>query len=175
MRPERGPRDTLFSDVRIVADGVDQRGDLLLRDGLIADFGPSLGHPDGADVIHEDGTVLCPGLVDMRVNLGEPGFEYRETIASATVAASAGGITSLAALPDTAPAIDDPALVHMLITRGRETGAVTIVPYGAATTGCRGEALAELGLLREAGAVAFTDGTRAIASSGMMRLVLAQH
>jgi dihydroorotase len=173
MRPERGPRDTLFSDVRIVADGVDQRGDLLLRDGLIADFGPSLGRPDGIDLVHEDGAVLCPGLVDMRVNLGEPGFEYRETIASATVAASAGGITSLAALPDTAPAIDDPALVHMLITRGRETGAVTIVPYGAATTGCRGEALAELGLLREAGAVAFTDGTRAIASSGMMRLVLA--
>src|SRR4029077_1916443 len=69
--------------------------------------------------------------------------------------------------------IDDPALVHMLITRGRETGAVTIMPYGAATNGCRGESLAEIGLLREAGAVAFTDGSRAIASSGLMRLVLA--
>lgn len=164
--------DTLFTGVRIVADGVDLFGDLLIRDGLIADFGPSLGRPDGVEAVHEDGAILCPGLVDIRVSLGEPGFEYRETIASACVAASAGGVTTLAALPDSEPAIDDPALVHMLITRGRETGAVTILPYGAATSGCRGEALAELGLLREAGAVAFTDGTRAIASSGLMRLVL---
>jgi dihydroorotase len=164
--------DTLFTGVRIVADGVDVHGDLLIRDGTIADFGASLGRPDGAVVVHEDGAVLCPGLVDIRVALGEPGFEYRETIASACAAASAGGVTTLAALPDSEPAIDDPALVHMLITRGRETGAVTIMPYGAATSGCRGEALAELGLLREAGAIAFTDGTRAIASSGLMRLVL---
>jgi dihydroorotase len=166
------PSDTLFTGVRIVADGVDLHGDLLLRDGVIADFGPSLGRPDGADVVPADGAVLCPGLVDIRVSLGEPGFEYRETIASACAAASAGGITTLAALPDSDPAIDDPALVHMLITRGRETGAVTILPYGAATSGCAGEELSEIGLLREAGAVAFTDGTRAIASSGMMRLVL---
>jgi dihydroorotase len=166
------PSDTLFTSVRVVADGVDLLGDLLVRDGLIADYGASLGRPDGVDVVHEDGAVLCPGLVDIRVNLGEPGFEYRETIASAATAASAGGITTLAALPDSEPAIDDPALVHMLITRGRETGAVTILPYGAATRGCLGEELAELGLLREAGAVAFTDGTRAIASSGMMRLAL---
>jgi dihydroorotase len=164
--------DTLFTGVRIVADGVDMHGDLLVRDGRIADFGASLGRPDGVNVVSEDGAMLCPGLVDMRVNLGEPGFEYRETIASAAAAASAGGITTIAALPDTDPAIDDPALVHMLITRGRETGAVTILPYGAATTGCRGEELAELGLLREAGAVAFTDGTHAIASSRLMRLVL---
>jgi dihydroorotase len=164
--------NTLFTGVRIVADGVDLRGDLLVRDGTIADYGPSLGCPDGAIVVHEDNAVLCPGLIDIRVALGEPGFEYRETIASACAAASAGGITTLAALPDSEPAIDDPALVHMLITRGRETGAVTILPYGAATSGCKGEALAEIGLLREAGAVAFTDGTRAIASSGLMRLVL---
>src|SRR5271154_2814405 len=164
--------DTLFTGIRMVADGVDLLGDLLLRDGVIADFGPSLGRPDGAHVVHEDGAVLCPGLVDIRVNLGEPGFEYRETIASAATAASAGGITTLGARPDGEPAIDDPALVHMLITRGRETGAVTILPYGAATRGCLGEELAELGLLREAEAVAFTDGTRAIASTGMMRLAL---
>jgi dihydroorotase len=166
------PSDTLFSGVRIVSDSIDLHGDLLVRDGIIADFGPSLGCPEGAIVVREDGAVLSPGLVDLRVALGEPGFEYRETIASAAAAASAGGITTLAALPDSRPAIDDPALVHMLITRGRETGAVTILPYGAATRGCMGEELAEIGLLREAGAVAFTDGARAIASSGMMRLAL---
>ena len=166
------PSDTLFTGVRIVADGIDLRGDLLVRDGLIADFGPSLGRPDGAVVIQEDGAVLCPGLVDMRVALGEPGYEYRETILSAVTAASAGGVTTLAALPDSRPAIDDPALARFLLARGRETGAVTILPYGAVTRGCLGEELAEIGLLREAGAVAFTDGTRAIASSALMRMAL---
>jgi dihydroorotase len=165
--------DTLFRGVRILGDGVDVSGELLVRDGQIADFGPSLGRPDGATLIEADGAILCPGLVDMRAALGEPGFEYRETIASAAIAAAAGGITTLAALPDTQPAIDDPALVHLLRTRGVETGSLSILPYGAVTRGCRGEELAELGLLREAGAVAFTDGCRAIATSRLMRLALA--
>ena len=116
--------------------------------------------------------MLCPGLVDMRAALGEPGYEYRETIASAAEAAAAGGITTLAALPDTLPAIDDPALVRLLRARGEETGTLTILPYAAVTRGCRGEELAEFGLLCEAGAVAFTDGARAIASARLMRLAL---
>ncbi|MGD0109176.1 MAG: dihydroorotase [Rhodopila sp.] len=164
--------DTLFSQVRILGAGVDILGDLLVRDGLIADFAPSLGRPDGATVIAADGAILCPGLIDMRAALGEPGFEYRETIASAAIAAAAGGITTLAALPDTQPAIDDPALVHLVRTRGEETGSLTILPYGAVTRGCRGEELAEIGLLREAGAVAFTDGSRAIGPARLMRLAL---
>ena len=77
--------DTLFSGVRLLdpASGLDRHGDLLVRDGLIADFDPGLGRPDGATVVTEDGAILCPGLVDMRATLGEPGYEYRETIASA--------------------------------------------------------------------------------------------
>ncbi len=165
--------DTLFVGARILGAGTDLVGDLLVRDGLIADFGPALGHPDGAEVIQADGAVLCPGLVDMRAALGEPGFEYRETIASAALAAAAGGITTLAALPDTSPAIDDPALVQVLRTKGDEIGSLTILPYGAVTRGCHGEELAELGLLREAGAVAFTDGSRAIGPARLMRLALA--
>ena len=166
--------DTLFTGVRLLdpASGLDTVGDLLVRDGVIADFGAGLGRPDGAVVVAEAGAILCPGLVDMRAALGEPGFEYRETIASAATAAAAGGITTLAALPDSRPAIDDPALVHLLSARGEETGSVTILPYGAVTRGCRGEELAELGLLREAGAVAFTDGGRAIGSARLMRLAL---
>ena len=164
--------DTLFQNVRLIGEGVDQQGDLLVRDGMIADFGPSLGQPDGAEIVAEDGAVLCPGLVDMRASLGEPGFEYRETIASAAAAAAAGGITTLACLPDTMPSIDDPALVHMMRTKGEETGSLTILPYGAVTRGCRGEEMAELGLLREAGAVAFTDGAKAVASSRLMRVAL---
>jgi dihydroorotase len=164
--------DTLFSRVRVLGSGVDLLGDLLVRDGLIVDFGQSLGCPDGAVRIEAEGAVLCPGLIDMRAALGEPGFEYRETIASAAVAAAAGGITTLAALPDTQPAIDDPALVQLLRTKGDETGSLTILPYGAVTRGCRGEELAEFGLLREAGAVAFTDGSRAIGPARLMRLAL---
>ncbi|MCX7378130.1 MAG: dihydroorotase [Alphaproteobacteria bacterium] len=167
--------DTLILNARLVdpASGLDQIGGLLVRDGRIADLGPALGRPDGAIVIDAEGAVLCPGLVDMRAELGEPGGEFRETIASAAIAAAAGGITTLAALPDTEPAIDDASLVRLLRARGEETGALTVLPYAAVTKGRRGEELAELGLLREAGAVAFTDGSRAVASARVMRIALA--
>jgi dihydroorotase len=166
--------DILFTGARLLdpASGLDQPGELLVRDGKIADFGASLGRPDGVEILAGNGAVLCPGLVDMRVALGEPGYEYRETIASAAQAAAAGGITTLAALPDSAPAIDDPALVRLLRARGEETGSLTILPYGAVTRGCRGEEMAEFGLLREAGAVAFSDGGQAIGSARLMRLAL---
>lgn len=147
-------------------------GDLLVQDGLIADFGANLGRPDGVEIIEAEGAVLCPGLVDIRASLGEPGYEYRETIRSAAEAAAAGGITSIAVLPDSAPPIDDPALVHLIIARGAETGSVDLLPYAAATRGLRGEELAEYGLLKAAGAVAFTDGGNTIASSRLMRLAL---
>ncbi len=168
------PRDTLITRVRLIdpAQGLDSEGSLLIRDGRIADFGAALGVPAGAVVIDAEDCVLCPGLVDMRAEVGEPGGEYRETIASVAIAAAAGGITTLAALPDSSPAIDDPALVRLLRSRGEETGSLSILPYGAATKGCRGEELAEIGLLREAGAVAFTDGARAIGNTRMMRLAL---
>jgi dihydroorotase len=108
----------------------------------------------------------------MRAALGEPGAEHRETIASAALAAAAGGITTLCALPDTDPAIDDPALVSFLIRRGEATGCVGILPYAAATAGCAGKELSEYGLLKEAGAVAFTDGRRAVGNARTMRLAL---
>ncbi len=166
--------DTLFTGVRLLdpASGLDGLGELLVRDGLIADCGPALGRPDGVAVVAGDGAVLCPGLVDMRVELGEPGFEFRETIASAAAAAASGGITTVAAMPTSQPAIDDPAMVRLLRARGEETGSLTILPYGAVTRGCRGEELAELGLLDEAGAVAFSDGDHTIGSARLMRLAL---
>lgn len=164
--------DLLIRRARLIDAETDQIGDLLVRNGRIADLG-SLCPPDGAEVIEaEEGAVLCPGLVDMRAALGEPGFEYRETIASAAAAAAAGGITALAALPDSRPAIDDPALVRLLRARGEETASLTILPYAAVTRGCQGEEMAELGLLREAGAVGFTDGSRTLRSARLMRLAL---
>ncbi len=166
--------DLLFRNARLIdpAAGLDQPGGLLVRDGVIADHGASLGVPEGAEIVDCDGAVLCPGLVDMRASLGEPGREYRETIASAALAAAAGGITTLVALPDSRPAIDDPALVRLLRARGEETGSLTIHPYGAVTRGCAGEEMAELGLLLEAGAVALTDGGRAVANARMMMRAL---
>ena len=133
---------------------------------------PRSARPDGAEIIEAEGAVLCPGLVDLRASLGEPGFEYRETIASAAQAAAAGGITTIAVLPDSKPALDDPALVRQIVLRGVETGSVTLLPYGAATRGCRGVELAEYGLLKDAGAIAFTDGGKTIASSRLMRRAL---
>lgn len=165
--------DLFFANVRLIdpASGLDQFGQLLVQAGRIADFGPNLGRPD-LPAIDGDGAILCPGLVDMRAALGEPGYEYRETIASAAAAAASSGITTLAALPDSLPAIDDPALVRLLRARGEETGSLAIVPYAAVTRGCQGKEMAEIGLLREAGAVAFTDGRRAIGDARMMRLAL---
>ncbi len=165
---------TLFRKIRIIDPAVDAEveGDLLLQDGVIADYGSGIGRPDGAEIVDAAGAILCPGLVDIRASLGEPGYEYRETIASAAAAAAASGITTIAVLPDSRPAIDDPALVRLITARGLETGSVTLLPYAAATRGCRGEELAEYGLLKEAGAVAFTDGRRAIASARLMRRAL---
>lgn len=165
---------TLFRKIRYLDEAAQNlvEGELLVQGGVIADFGQNLGVPEGTVVVEAEGAVLCPGLVDMRASLGEPGFEYRETIASAAAAAAAGGITSIAVLPDSAPPIDDPALVHLIIARGQDTGSVALLPYGAATRGLKGEELAEYGLLRAAGAVAFTDGGRSIASSRLMRLAL---
>ena len=163
----------LIANVRLLdpASGFDEPGSLLVRGRQIAEFG-RFAAPEGVPTFDGQGAALCPGLVDIRARLGEPGFEYRETIASAAQAAAAGGITTLAALPDSAPAIDDPALVHLLRARGQETGCVTIHPYGALTRGCRGADMAELFLLHEAGAVGFSDGSHALANARLLRLAL---
>lgn len=168
--------DILFENVRLIdpATTLDQPGRLLVRDGVIAghDLPEAEGVPEGVRVVDGQGSVLCPGLVDMRVEIGEPGHEYRETVKSASRAAFAGGVTTVAVLPTGSPAIDDPAMVRMLRWRGEEPEHVSILPYGALTKGCQGGELAEIGLLAEAGAVAFTDGSRAIATARLMKQAL---
>lgn len=166
--------DLFITGARLLdpATGLDAQGDLLIRDGLIAETGTGFGRPDGIPSLDAAGLCLAPGLVDLRAAIGEPGAEHRETIASAATAAVAGGITTLCALPDTDPALDDPALVQFVLRRGEATGSITLLPYGAATKHCEGKELAEYGLLKEAGAIAFTDGRRAIASARVMRLAL---
>lgn len=165
---------TLFTGARLLdpASGLDTVGDLLVQDGTILDLGQNIGRPDGAVAIAGEGLCLAPGLVDLRAALGEPGAEHRETIASAALAASAGGITTICALPDTDPPLDDPALVQFVLRRGEATGCLTLLPYAAATKRCEGQEISEYGLLREAGAIAFTDGARAIGNARTMRLAL---
>ncbi|MCX5616226.1 dihydroorotase [Bombella sp. TMW 2.2559] len=164
----------LFENVRLIdpASGRDGKGSLLVEKGRIAAIDPK-ETSKAVRIVDGRGTVLCPGLVDMRASFGEPGAEYRESIDSGIQAAVAGGITSLALLPDTEPAIDNPALVHYIRRRGEETGLVSIHPYGALTKGCAGVEMAEIGLLKKAGAVGFTDGARAIADTKQMRNLLA--
>ncbi|MGQ3258709.1 MAG: dihydroorotase [Rhizobium oryzihabitans] len=154
------------------AAGTQVQGGLLVRDGLIADAGPHLTAgtgPGDAETIDCRGAVVAPGLVDMRCFVGEPGFEYRETIASATAAAAAGGVTTLVCQPATDPAIDDPAIVDFLLRRARDTGIVRFHPMAAITKKLAGREMTEFGLLQEAGAVAFTDGSRSVTDALVMR------
>jgi dihydroorotase len=170
-------RRTAITAARLLdpASGLDAPGGLLIEGERIADLGPRLfaaGMPEDAEVIDARGACLAPGLVDMRVQLGEPGAEHKETFASGTAAAAAGGVTSFACLPNTDPVIDDPAMVEFVARRARRLKRVKVYPYGAVTKGCAGLQLAEMGLLMEAGAVGFTDGHRALADSLVMRRAL---
>jgi dihydroorotase len=168
---------TAYVNARLIdpASGRDETGALLVADGRIADLGARLfadGVPDGIEAVDCGAMVLAPGLVDARVLVHEPGETYKESVASAAAAAVTGGVTTMVTLPNTNPVIDDVSLIEFMITRGEETGLVNLHPYGALTVGARGERLTEIGLLREAGAVAFTDGVHAVGDAVLMRRAL---
>lgn len=168
---------TVFKNARIVdpSRGLDETGSIIVADQTIVASGASAhnqGVPDGAKVFDCRGKALIPGLVDSRVFIGEPGGEHRETIASASHAAAAGGVTSLIMMPDTDPVIDDVALVEFVLRTARETALVNIFPAAAITKSLAGQELTEIGLLQHAGAVAFTDGRQTIANSLLMRRAL---
>ncbi|MBN9075164.1 MAG: dihydroorotase [Rhizobiales bacterium 65-79] len=168
---------TVFHNARIVdpSRGMDERGSVVVEGKKIAAAGKGAlnqGAPEGATVIDCAGRAVFPGLVDARVFIGEPGAEHRETIASASHAAAAGGVTSLVMMPDTNPVIDDVALVEFVLRTARDTAIVNVLPSAAITRGLEGREMTEFGLLREAGAAFFTDGRRTIASSAVMRRAL---
>ena len=157
------------------ASGLDARGALLTQGEIIADVGPGLfqgGVPSDIEVVDCAGLCLAPGLVDMRVQLREPGEEHKETLKSAGEAAVAGGVTSMVCLPNTDPIIDEVATVEFVARRARKNGLAKVYPYAAATKKLEGRELSEMGFLQEAGALAFTDGIKAIADSQIMRRAL---
>ena len=170
-------RPILLANARIFDPSRDLEidGDLLIADGVIREAKRGIGAagvPEATEVIDCKGKVVAPGLVDMRAFVGEPGAEYRETIASASQAAAAGGVTTIVSQPDTSPAIDDPAIVDFVLRRARDTSIVHVQPMAALTKGLRGEEMAEIGLLKAAGAVAFTDGAKSVTNAQVMRRVL---
>lgn len=173
----REPRPLLLANARIIdpSRGADFKGDLYLADGVIKDaaFGiAAAGIPEGAEVVDCKGAVAAPGLVDMRAFAGEPGFEHLETLASASHAAAAGGVTTLVCQPDTDPVVDDPAIVDFILRRARDTAVVRVHPMAAITRGMKGEEMTEVGLLKAAGAVAFTDAHHSVMNSLVLRRAL---
>src|SRR5438309_6629329 len=170
-------RPILLANARVIdpSRDLDIEGDVLIADGVIREAKRGIGAagvPESTEVVDCKGKVVAPGLIDMRAFVGEPGAEYRETLASASEAAAAGGVTTIVCQPDTSPVIDDPALVDFVLRRARDTAIVHVHPMGALTKGLRGEELAEIGLLKAAGALAFTDGVCSITNAQVMRRAL---
>jgi dihydroorotase len=167
---------TVFINARIVdpASNRDEPGGLLVKDGLIADLGSHLRRnaPEGATVIDCKGNILAPGLIDAQVFTGEPGYEHRETLKTASHAAAAGGVTTMVVMPDTNPVIDQVALVDFIQRRARDNALVHVHTMAAMTKGLLGEEMTEIGLLKRAGAVAFSNGKSSIVNTRVMRNVL---
>ena len=155
--------------------GLDALGALLTEGAQIADLGPGLfadGVPQGIETVDCGGHCLSPGLVDMHVHLREPGHEHKETIATGSLSALAGGVTSLCSMPNTDPVVDNVGLIEFIHRRAREAKGVKVFPFAAVTKGLEGKQLTEFGMLAEAGAVAFTDDGLPISDSQVMRRAL---
>ena len=163
-----------FTNARLIdpANGLDEIGNLIVENGKIFAVGKNAKTPSGVNTHDCKGMSILPGLVDMQVFTGEPGEEHRETLATASQAAAAGGVTTMITMPNTNPVIDDAALVDFISRRARDTAIVRVHPMAALTKNCNGQSMTEFGLLSEAGAVAFTDGDRAVMNALTMRRAL---
>lgn len=154
------------------ASGGETRGGVFAENGKIVGVGADVTRANAGErtqVIDCGGDVVCPGLIDMCAFIGEPGASHRETIATASRAAAAGGVTTIIATPNTSPPVDGAAVVDYLMRRARDTAKVRILPCAALTKGLAGSEIAEIGLLKEAGAVAFSNGPTSVLSSQVMR------
>ena len=166
----------MFRNARLIdpASGREGQGSVLVREGAIADvaWGGAPAPPDAAHVVECAGDIVCPGLIDGQVFVGEPGAGHRETISTVTRAAAAGGVTTVVATPNSDPPVDEPAVVDFLKRLARDKGLVRVLACAALTKGLRGEEIAEIGLLKDAGAVAFSNGPHSILNALVMRRAL---
>ena len=146
--------------------------DILLADGMVAALGEQIDAPEDTRIIDCAGLLVTPGLIDVHVHLREPGGEHKETITSGARAAAAGGFTAVCAMPNTDPAIDDPASVSFVAAEGRRAQAARVYPVGCISVGRSGERLAPVGEMVEAGAVAITDGLIDVIDVAIVHLVV---
>jgi dihydroorotase len=165
----------LIKNGRVIdpANGIDDQRDIIIEQGTIVEVRPGGTGKEkehGAEqIIDARGKIVVPGLIDMHVHLREPGHEYKETIRTGCRAAAAGGFTALACMPNTNPVNDNQSVTEYILDRARREGCVTVFPVGAITQGLKGEALAEMGELRAAGAVAVSDDGKTVHNSELMR------
>ncbi|MBL8542490.1 MAG: dihydroorotase [Hyphomonadaceae bacterium] len=167
-------RPTLITNAKLIdpAKNKVEDGAILFADTIL-DVGKFSGAPEGAEVIDAQGAHLAPGLIDMRVVIGEPGAEHKETFKSAGRAAAAGGVTTMVMMPNTMPVIDDQSLVDFVLRRGVDrSGGVRILPAAALTQHLDGALMTEIGLMAEAGAVMFTNGDKPVVDSRVLRRAL---
>jgi dihydroorotase len=151
------------------ANGVDAVQDVLILGGRIDRVGPRLAAPADTATVDATAKVVCPGFIDIHVHLREPGFEYKETVATGTRAAAAGGFTTVCCMANTFPVNDNRAVTDYILARARIEGAVRVYPIGAVTRGLKGEELAELAELAEAGCVAFSDDGQCVMNAALYR------
>jgi dihydroorotase len=154
------------------AAGFEGPADLVIENGKIAGIVKPGAGPAGVEIIQAKGCIVCPGLVDIHTHLREPGYEYKETIASGSRAAAAGGVTSVACMANTNPVNDNGSVTEFILKQARAHAVVRVYPIGALTAGQKGEALAEIGDMKEAGAVALSDDGQVVANSDLMRRAL---
>ena len=167
-------RPTLITNAKLIdpAKNKIEDGAILFADAIL-DVGAVSSAPDGAEIIDADGAHVAPGLIDMRVVIGEPGAEHKETFKAAGRAAAAGGVTTRVMMPNTTPVLDDQSLIDFVLRRGIDrSGGVRILPAAALTQHLDGELMTEIGLMAEAGAVLFTNGDKPIHSSRTLRRAL---
>src|SRR3954467_6364811 len=170
-------RPILLANARLIdpSRDLDIVGDVLIADGVIRDSRRGIGAagvPEGTDIINCAGKIIAPGLIDMRAFVGEPAASHREPFASASQAAATGGITTIICQPDTSPVIDNSATVDFGVRGARDTAIVNSQPMAGLTKGLGGEEMTEIGLLKAAGAVAFTDGDKSVTNAQVMRRAL---
>ncbi len=164
--------DILIRNGRVIdpAGGIDELTDVVIDGGTIKKVGKSRAKAD--TVIDAAGMIVSPGLIDIHVHCREPGHEEEETIATAAAAAVAGGFTTICAMPNTHPPMDDETAIHYVLQRASEADLARVLPTGCITTAREGENLAEIGMMLEAGAVAFTDDGDGVGSTSVMQRAL---
>ena len=165
----------LLKGARVVdpVNGRDGEFDVLIENGCIGRVGKDLPADKGASVVElPPGLIICPGLIDMHVHLREPGQEHKETVATGTAAAVAGGFTAVACMPNTSPVNDNAGVTGYILRKAATAGLARVYPIGAVSRGQLGEELADIAELREAGCVAITDDGRPVATALLMRRAL---